>query len=472
MPKQFEDNFRYIFNENEKISDLEKFEQILSYKYSYLEFDKRNLQRDKINIDFIDLIFYKFGKDTYFETNYKNAHFECFLHFQNSDRLIVMLSAARTGTRLPRFQRISYSNISKDNYLFVEDPTYLLNDELRVGWFFGDKNNNFCKYTAALIRKISSNLNIKDENVIFLGSSCAGTAAIAISHAFSNSSFAVSINAQINFDYFHKDISDFQRIMNYDYASDSDNRFDICSCFKKVHSQFVRSRILLIENVASRWDCVDHLGYLVKQLNISLSYPLSRHGNLFVWMYYARTNNSHVAHDDKELFPLIFEVINQIFNDKNDISDISKHCQILNYVWKVHYDRKNEYLFYYIDDFNYSNSIAVFKSAELKVDCSQTDNYNHYEICGINNGYYCLDIENIWVNDSNCTEFSIGLFDKHNRTFVFLNNYFVGDSVKVSFFINSDSKRSFFLDIFAGKHGVTKNIELRLLNISLRYINI
>ena len=140
------DNFNHVFN-NDKIVLSETFDQFLSIKYGELEFDKRYLQ-NKISIKYEDLDFYKFEDLTYFETTFRNAHYECFLNKKKSSRLIVMLSAARTKPQLPRFQRISYSTITNDNYLFIEDPTYYLNNELKVGWYFGDKDNNFYHYTT------------------------------------------------------------------------------------------------------------------------------------------------------------------------------------------------------------------------------------------------------------------------------------------------------------------------------------
>jgi len=464
MNTKFLDNFNHVFN-NDEIVLSETFDQFLSIKYSELEFDKRHLQ-NKISIKYEDLDFYKFEDLTYFETTFRNAHYECFLNKKISSRLIVMLSAARTKPQLPRFQRISYSTITNDNYLFIEDPTYYLNNELKVGWYFGDKDNNFYHYTSQLVRKISKILNIEDKNVIFFGSSCAGTAAIAISEKFSKSSTAISINGQINFEYYHKDITSFEKIMNFQIKNDSENRGDIISKIQKSYTGMTDNKIILIENVASRWDRQDHLQYLINKLNIKVKYPITKHENLYIWMYYAKTANSHVAHDDKELFPLIYSIILQISDKDQNLDVINKHCQIINYIWKLHYDKDNNCIFNFVNEFEYKHSLELFHHAKLNIKTSDTDNYNHYEFPLINKGYYSIDIDN--AHSSSCKEFSIGLFDKKTHSFLFLNEYSTHTTIKINFFLCSSN--TLYLDIFAGKHGSTRNIELNISDIFIYYI--
>ncbi len=454
--------FNLVFDDSE-VRLSKNFVEFISDKYEVLDFDKINLKSKK-HINFTDLDSYKFNNNILFETGFKNAHFECYLSVKKSKRLIIMLSAARTKPRLPRFQRVSYSNLTNDNYLFIEDPTYYLNNDLKVAWYFGDKDNNFCKYTSEIVRKIANNLKIKDENVIFFGSSCAGTAAIAISKMYSDYSTAISINGQINFEYFHKDIESYENIMGFHIKDDPEDRGNIISIIRDSYIGSTNRKIILIENVASRWDYMDHLIYLCNKLDLKVKYPLSKKGNLFIWMYYALTDKPHVAHDDKELYPLVYSVINKILGEEQ-LEILNNNCQIINYIWKIHYDRISDYTFYFIKEFDYANSTEIVHRDELVISASQTDNYNHYEIPINNKGNYSLSIKRVIC--SSCHKFSIGLFNKKLRTFIFLNEYDTANSVVINFFVSTHD--SLFLDIFTGTHGNTRNIELKLLDFGILY---
>lgn len=132
---------------------------------------------------------------------YKDKRFDIFFKKNCSDKLVVTFDGARTSNggefvSIPSFPRWSWFPFIDANFLCMEDPMYFEHDNLKIGWFFGNKKENYRLYCAEIIKQISTKLGIKE--IILYGSSGGGSVAIAVG-ALINDSRVVAINPQTMF---------------------------------------------------------------------------------------------------------------------------------------------------------------------------------------------------------------------------------------------------------------------------------
>lgn len=95
---------------------------------------------------------------------------------EHSDKLFVMLGGAvdRATTTIPVFARWNYGKILGGSVLSVSDPTLRLDDNLNLGWWLGDSQSDYISALLNLVSSVANFLGVKDENIIFYGSSGGG----------------------------------------------------------------------------------------------------------------------------------------------------------------------------------------------------------------------------------------------------------------------------------------------------------
>ena len=116
-------------------------------------------------------------------------------------RLFVMTSAAvdRNKITLPAFNRWTWAGAGKfpGHVLCIADPTLELQDDMKLGWFFGTDKYDATDELCTFIRRFAETLGIAEDKIVFWGSSGGGFAALALSSRIEGST-AVAINAQTN----------------------------------------------------------------------------------------------------------------------------------------------------------------------------------------------------------------------------------------------------------------------------------
>ena len=85
----------------------------------------------------------------------------------------------------PRFNRHSWK--FSESTLFYNDPTRYLNDSMLGGWCIGEPNNWYLEEIKEIIVKITDYLKIKNENILFYGSSLGGFNSIQLGILIRNS---------------------------------------------------------------------------------------------------------------------------------------------------------------------------------------------------------------------------------------------------------------------------------------------
>lgn len=113
--------------------------------------------------------------------NYVQAgvEFECFLKKSTSEKLLVFLNSASSRVKEgPIFHRISWTSSLEANMLYFEDPMYLEYDDLKCSWYYGQENKSYLKLIVEIVDDVAKKNKIKRENIVFVGSSAGGYAAI------------------------------------------------------------------------------------------------------------------------------------------------------------------------------------------------------------------------------------------------------------------------------------------------------
>jgi hypothetical protein len=129
----------------------------------------------------------------------------CFLGRQpGADRLYVLLNGAvdRKITPLPAFARWNWRPIFKANLLCVCDPTFYLDEKLRLGWYLGTAERDPIDGLLAILARVAEELAVPPERVIFYASSGGGFAGLRAA-ARLPAGRCVAINPQIEIFRYH-----------------------------------------------------------------------------------------------------------------------------------------------------------------------------------------------------------------------------------------------------------------------------
>ncbi|MFC3900402.1 hypothetical protein [Aliicoccus persicus] len=120
--------------------------------------------------------FYSLEYDETFQIIYNelNFYFKSFLK-EDNDNLIFFSNGAvdRKKKTPPVFMRSSWSEDIKANCIFIDDRT-IHDTILRIGWGVGVKSRHYLNDYSMIAKKITTILNIKEQNVFYCGSSAGG----------------------------------------------------------------------------------------------------------------------------------------------------------------------------------------------------------------------------------------------------------------------------------------------------------
>lgn len=131
-----------------------------------------------------------------FSLTTNNATYECFIRASKAKRLFVMLSGAGRQNSDINFARVSWGGQLNGITLNVEDPMYIRHPGLAVGWYYGTAQVSYMDEIAEMARRISHANGIQARDIIFVGSSAGGTAALYLADAVKGST-CLAMNPQV-----------------------------------------------------------------------------------------------------------------------------------------------------------------------------------------------------------------------------------------------------------------------------------
>ena len=199
----------------------------------------------KLNID--EIKDFKFPLDELFglEISHEGVKYNFMINFKStSSKLICAGSGAHTGRAKGDlitplfFSRWSWHKYFDQSFIVYTDPIFYLNDDVRIGWYIGDEDHWYLKTISDIILKLMENQDIKNEDVLFYGSSGGGFASLGLGTLIRESRVIVN-NAQffvLNYHQEHVDMAMNTLFEGRDIQEVYDKfpyRLDIVELFKK-----------------------------------------------------------------------------------------------------------------------------------------------------------------------------------------------------------------------------------------------
>lgn len=178
-----------VLNNNNDV----KVSEIVEY-FNYINSDIKLLLTSNYKnvlsiIDIFDDGLYSFGIN--------NVNYELLYKKSKTAKLFVFLSGAgRDGKTETNFNRLSWFKYFDGHCLAIEDPMYKKYPGIDVGWYYGSQSHSYLIDIADIIQKFTfvNGINLKD--VYFIGSSCAGYAAIYLANMCQRST-SIAMNPQL-----------------------------------------------------------------------------------------------------------------------------------------------------------------------------------------------------------------------------------------------------------------------------------
>lgn len=125
--------------------------------------------------------------------------YQCLLLRKPGDRLFVILGGAvpdRSEAVLPRFSRFTWASDFPGSVLCIADPTLLLGNRIRLGWYFGNAQADASSGLCEVVLGFAAALGLRRDQIACYGSSGGGYAAMQVAARIGAGATAIAINAQ------------------------------------------------------------------------------------------------------------------------------------------------------------------------------------------------------------------------------------------------------------------------------------
>ena len=204
--------------------------------------------------------------------------YQCLLIRKPGDKIFVILGGGvpdRAHITLPRFSRATWAADFPGTVLYIADPTLLLGETLRLGWYFGAIHADATEGLAAVINAIANALSFETKQVVTYGSSGGGFAAIQVVTRLGNGATGIAINAQTAIlDFGQKDsVQEFLTVCTRGMAAPSaqvacPDRLRLVDAMERPSS--ASGRFLFVQNIQDHHHYRDHLKPLVSYLGVAI----------------------------------------------------------------------------------------------------------------------------------------------------------------------------------------------------------
>lgn len=283
------------------------------------------LDLDKVNII----------PDGRWDVEWENVQFECFFHRKESKRLYVFLNGAvsEIGADIPMFRRWSYYKFVDGSVINISDPMYKMYDQLKLGWYYGNEVFDLRKKVAEFVLAVALKLDVKQDDIIFVGSSGGGCAAIGCA-SYIRGATSISINPQIilaEYEY----STQFTTITGIDLTKK--DKWNRNNTMYYLHNNTSNVNFMFV-NVRSKADMqqikniCDGMGEIVK-------YGLNIFSNLVIWLYDADMTPYISPHSLQENYCIWFMLEFLVVN-KGNIKKLNEYDSLFRLINEFYYDRR------------------------------------------------------------------------------------------------------------------------------------
>ena len=262
------------------------------------------------------------------EHNFETYSF--LIRFSDNDKLICMGSGAEKRTEKnfdrPIFQRHSWHSEFDASVIYYSDPIFLRSRTARCGWCVGTPHEYYLEFIQKIIEKLCFNKDIKNENMLFYGSSSGGFTSIKLGTYFKGSKVLVN-NPQVdvrnyNDEYYDKllDVC-FKNMDKSTVEKEFSDRLNVFSTFEK--EKYIPKIYYLLE----LYSTVDFENNLIPFLNgIRKLDFVDSNNSIQIWIY--NENGFHTPLNKIETIKLINNLSNDLIMNLNNM----KSLDVVNHV--------------------------------------------------------------------------------------------------------------------------------------------
>lgn len=297
------------------------------------DYDLIKMASEKIDLDMAERL-----PNGCFDTVFHNIRFECFFHYKEGKPLYVILNGTRAaGYRgRPQFSRWSYYKFLNGSMLNIADPMLDLFQGLVLGWYYGTTKVNYRQIVAELVLRIATMYHIKESDIIFVGSSGGGAAAIECAN-YVKGSKVVAINPQLVLAE-HVYAKRFTEITKNNLQNDKQGHRHN-AIFYLQENQY--TEFILIVNMRSIED-IKQLQNVCKEKGISVKYGLNIYDNLIIWIYDGNMGEYLPAHSTQEYYCIWFaiEFLVENIGDKEHLKRYEQLYRLIGEFWYEHWSQE------------------------------------------------------------------------------------------------------------------------------------
>lgn len=300
-------------------------------------YDSMNRILDNIiKIDFNDIDEYDFPKDELFGLMvFIDSVPYCFtIRFASKNDNLLCFGPGAQNRNVegkvitpPYFQRWSWHDEFAESVITYADPSYFYDEDIRIGWFVGERSRWYLENVALIIEKLSQNNNTEPQNILFYGSSAGGFVSIALATLIQGSKALVNNSQFILMNYEEEHLN---RLFNYlkrtfgDLSRDEiisliDYRINLIELFKK---QGYVPQISYYVNSESKRDIYNQCIPFIDEIS-KLDFFDNK---LDIHFYKEIRDTPHSPLGKKKIVPILKSFSNQsnVKNEKNDSDEIIK----------------------------------------------------------------------------------------------------------------------------------------------------
>lgn len=461
-----------MISNKEKNTIIKKNENLLISDNNNDFYKKLNILRNKIYGNYDKDFLNKKTKlddsisDGVFSYEIDGVLFHCCFHDGGNSNLYVTFTGANTQNpekiRIPNFPRWSYYSFFDGSFLGIDDPMFYKFKNIKIGWYYGDKNRSYLKDSLSIIDKICNIKNISKDNVIFFSSSGGGYASIYIASLIKNA-LSISINPQIYINNHHY-TNDFEENTHISLNEiDRFNRNNLYECITNNES----SRHVIVVNAHSSEDWENHIIPLANKFSINLRYGLNHFKNILIWIYDAvGCPYAHTSFETRYIFIAIDYIAKQFkyLGDRFDVDQYQDIALLINEQWHDLYEIKKIYsnkqdIIIPCDIQSFSNKIVV-QDFELQKCDSECKHYA-YRNFEKNTKYIIIFKCSNTDTDKSIQEFTAGLFDYKSSKIIKYNTYRINVENSFVFYCGENISGIGFC-LYAGIFRKTKGHSLKI----------
>jgi hypothetical protein len=221
----------------------------------------------------------------------------------------------RRRVALPAFHRWSWHAQLPGHTLYISDPTLMHSTSLGIGWYIGSINHDTIVVMRDIVRATLWSLRLREENLVFYGSSGGGFAALRMQAAMPRAR-SICVNPQVRLtsfvgsspeDNLQSYLSEFFRGMTKQRFA---KRYPLRNDLRRICGRIGQSRVVYAQNTLDRHHVENHMALLFPDHLEGSARGRLRNACLVLF----QDEGGHDAAEPRSLVPLLIDLTRPSFD--------------------------------------------------------------------------------------------------------------------------------------------------------------